>query len=153
MRYASQTDVPSDRSRAEIERTLTRYGADAFAYGWDDQRATLGFRIDGLRVRFELPLPDREKFTRTPTGKKRNNARSIENAYEQGVRQRWRALALIIKAKLEAVESGITTLPEEFLAQTVLPDGRTFGAWAIPQVKQSYIEGRMPPLLPGPSEE
>jgi hypothetical protein len=32
-RYASNTDVPSDRSRAEIERTLVRYGADEFMYG------------------------------------------------------------------------------------------------------------------------
>jgi len=33
-RYAEGTSVPADRSRAEIERTLTRYGADQFAYGW-----------------------------------------------------------------------------------------------------------------------
>ena len=29
-KYASGTDVPAEKSRMEIERTLTRYGADEF---------------------------------------------------------------------------------------------------------------------------
>ena len=33
-RYAEQTSVAAERSRAEIEGTLTRYGATAFMYGW-----------------------------------------------------------------------------------------------------------------------
>ena len=37
-RYAAQTEVSSDRSRAEIERTLRKYGATAFAYGWEGNR-------------------------------------------------------------------------------------------------------------------
>ena len=31
--YAQQTQVSTDKSRAEIERTLQRYGADQFMYG------------------------------------------------------------------------------------------------------------------------
>lgn len=42
-RYAETTTVTSDASRGEIERTLTRYGADGFMYGWDQSRAVLGF--------------------------------------------------------------------------------------------------------------
>jgi hypothetical protein len=30
--YAAHTKVPIDRTKAEIERTLGRYGADHFAY-------------------------------------------------------------------------------------------------------------------------
>jgi hypothetical protein len=68
--YASQTDVTSDRSRSEIERTLQRYGARGFMYGWDESRAVLGFVASGRQVRFVLPMPDRssEDFTLTPTG-------------------------------------------------------------------------------------
>jgi hypothetical protein len=31
-RYAADTSVSVEKSRMEIERTLARYGADAFAY-------------------------------------------------------------------------------------------------------------------------
>ena len=34
-RYAETTRVQSDKSRVEIERTLRRYDAEAFMYGWE----------------------------------------------------------------------------------------------------------------------
>jgi hypothetical protein len=152
-RYAEQTDVPSERSRAEIERTLARYGAAQFMYGWDRTTAIIAFELADRRIRFRLTLPDRDDaaFTRTPArGTKRSDAHA-ERAYEQAVRQRWRALALVIKAKLEAVESGITEFEDEFLAHIVLPDGATVGEHLLAQVADAYRTGRMPPLLPGPS--
>lgn len=150
-RYAEDTSVPSDRSRAEIERTLQRYGADRFLYGWEDGRAMIGFRADGRHVRFILPLPDRNarEFQLTPTGRFKRSDTDIEKAYEQAVKQRWRALALVVKAKLEAVEAGITTFEDEFLAHILLPDGRSFGEWAAPQVERAYAKGLMPSMLPG----
>lgn len=150
MSYAQRTDVPSDRSRAEIERTLRRYGAGAFAYGWADHTAQVMFEMTGRRIQFRLPLPDpaAAEFTQTPTGRDRSSA-AAEREYEQAVRQRWRALALVIKAKLEAVEAGITTVEEEFLAHIVLPDGGTVGQWARPQLEQVYATSTMPALLPG----
>ncbi len=57
-RYAENTKVPVDRSRAEIERTLERYGADAFAYATTADRAMVEFSAHNRRVRFLLPLPD-----------------------------------------------------------------------------------------------
>jgi hypothetical protein len=67
--------------------------------------------------------------------------------------QRWRALALVIKAKLEAVAAGITTVEQEFLAHIVLPDGHTtVGTWMAPQLAAAYDAGTMPALLPGVSE-
>lgn len=42
--YAAKTGVAPDRSRAEIERTLSRYGASQFYYGWDGDRAVVGIR-------------------------------------------------------------------------------------------------------------
>jgi hypothetical protein len=73
--------------------------------------------------------------------------------YEKATRQRWRALALVIKAKLEAVESGITIFEDEFLAHIVLPDGSTAGDWMRPQIAKAYDKNKMPPpmtlALPG----
>jgi hypothetical protein len=149
-RYADRTEVSSDRSRAEIERTLRRYGAGAFAYGWDHERATVAFELANRRIVFRLPMPDpnHRDFTQTPTGKPRS-ASAAETAYEQAVRQRWRALALVIKAKLEAVAAGITTVEQEFLAHIQLPNGSTVGEWVRPQLEIAYARNEMPALLPG----
>ena len=95
-------------------------------------------------------LPEFEDFELTPTRLKRT-AQAQRRAYEQGCRERWRSLALIVKAKLEAVTAGITTLETEFLAHIVLPDGSTVGQFMLPQVDQAYRSGEMPPMLPTPT--
>lgn len=149
-RYAAQTEVTSDRSRNEIERTLQRYGADQFFYGWQDGGATLGFRMQSRRVQFILPLPDRnaDEYRFTPSRSYERSQKDWDAAYEQAIRQKWRALALVVKAKLEAVESGITSFEEEFLAHIVLPNGQRVGAFMVPQIATAYETGAMPPLLP-----
>lgn len=151
-RYAENTSVPSERSRAEIEQILRRYSATAFSYGWDQSRAVIMFELAGRRIRFDLPMPDPNdrQFTHTPSrGQKRSPAQQ-EQAYEQSVRQRWRALALVIKAKLEAVEAGITEFEDEFLAHVVLPNGERVGNWLRPQIARAYDTGSMPAMLPAP---
>lgn len=149
-KYAEKTTVSSEQSRVEIERTLKRYGATGFMYGWESNRAIIAFRAHNRMVRFELPMPDPDshEFTRTPTrGTRRSQAKQTA-AYEQAVRQRWRALALAIKAKLEAVDCGITDFESEFLAHILLPDGSTVGGWIQPQLEAAYERNQMPPMLP-----
>ena len=149
--YAAQTSVSAEKSKLEIERTLQRFGADQFLYGWESDRAMIGFRISGRQVRFILPLPPRtaDEFLYTAVKRERRNAAGQILAWEQGTRQRWRALALIIKAKLEAIEAGIVTVEDEFLAQTLLPSGESVSEWLQPQVTVAYERGDMPTLLPG----
>lgn len=147
--YATQTAVSASKSRDEIERTLQRYGATAFAYGWAGDAAMIQFEVHGRRIRMVLPFPDKEDraFTLTPTGRPRQAA-AARDAWEQACRQAWRALVLVVKAKLEAVESGISTFDAEFLANIVLPNGSTVGEWAGPQVERAYASGLMPAMLP-----
>lgn len=148
-RYAENTQVPVDRSRAEIERVLSRYGAGMFMYGWDQQQAVIQFEAHGRRVRFLLPLPDRNerRFTHTPAKGSKRSPADAEKAWEQACRVQWRALALVIKAKLEAVEAGITEFEAEFLAHVVLPDGSTVGQWVRPQIERAYTTHVMPSML------
>lgn len=68
--------------------------------------------------------------------------------WEQACRQRWRALALVIKAKLEAVESGISVFEDEFMANIVLPGGRTVSEEVRPRIAAMYEGGPVQPLLP-----
>jgi Tfp pilus tip-associated adhesin PilY1 len=144
-RYAENTGVGVDQSRAEIERTLQRYGASTFSYGWDGDRGAIAFRMEGrfIRMVISLPAPDAEEFMLTPTGRERSAAAARE-AWEQAVRQRWRAMALVIKAKLEAVEAGISSFEEEFLASTVMPNGQTVGESILPGIEEAYKTGKMP---------
>jgi len=60
--YAQDTQVPVDRSKAEVERMLSRYGASAFASGWQGGKATLLFEANGRRIRFEIPMPTEREY-------------------------------------------------------------------------------------------
>jgi hypothetical protein len=154
-RYAEDTRVPVDQSRMEIERALARYGASGFGFSWERREVAINpipaygkkteqrdfwmlvFNFKTRKVRLDLPMPtEREAGSKT--------------RLEQQVRQRWRALLLVIKAKLEAVESGISTLEQEFLAQVVTESGRTIGEIIIPQISEAVRAGR---LLPAKGSE
>jgi hypothetical protein len=58
-RYAENTSVSVESSRGEIERTLQRYGAASFAYGWDQERNRRsdadGYNRVGLRIHTTWP--------------------------------------------------------------------------------------------------
>ena len=150
--FARDTEVSVEKSKAEIEATVMRYKGTAFGSYWDGDRALVVFEMHQRRLRFVLPLPrrDADEFRRTPA---RRNLRTPEEQYkawEQACRQRWRALLLTIKAKLEAVECRITTFESEFLANFVLPSGLTIGETIIPQIGVIIDTGKLPPMLPGP---
>jgi hypothetical protein len=133
MTYANRTSVRPEKSRAEIERTLARYGATGFAYGTDTGRAMIGFQTKERRIRFLLPLVPPNRCTQLQA--------------EQFVRSRWRALLLSIKAKLEAVQAGIESFDEAFMPHIVMPNGQTMAEHSIPYIKEAYSTGKMPPLL------
>lgn len=137
-RYAEKTTVAVTRSKAEIEDTLQRYGCSGFMSGWLDDVAMISFQVENRHVKFLLPMPDKmdATFTETDTGRERS-ADAAYKAWEQGCRQRWRALNLAIKAKLEAVECGIVTFDQEFLAHIVAPSGRTVGQEVIPLIEKN----------------
>lgn len=159
-RYAESTSVSSSASQQEIERTVSRYGARSFMYGRDDDRglAVVAFLVNERQVRFLLPMPDPKsrEFTYTPERGIRRSDAQAEAMYEQAIKQRWRALALVIKAKLEAVETGIVSFEEEFGMHMVLPSGRTVAEEVLPAIETAYATGQMQPLLPdysnGPKE-
>jgi hypothetical protein len=103
------------RSRYELERILGRYGASDFAFVETDATASIQFAMHGRYVQLALPLPDPTGalFTHTPTGRPRGIL-AQERAYEQALREHWRALVLAVRGKLQSVESGISTFDEEF---------------------------------------
>ena len=154
-RFASRTTVSAAQSKTEIENLLRRYGADQFIHGWEPGRAVIGFRIREYPVRMTLPIPDIEDFLtferKTPTGIRtshRDNDAARRMA-EQAERQAWRALTLMVKAKLEAVEAGITSIEHQFLPDILLPQDITVGQEVLPHIQEAVQSGRMPRILPG----
>ena len=149
-RYAQDTSVSVDKSKAELERTILRYGADGFQAGWNRKqgKAMVAFEFDGRHVRFLIEVPDQadDRFMLTAAGRTRSNAQAIK-AWEQEQRQRWRALNLVVKAKMEAIECEIETFEEAFLAHIVLPDGSTVADKLIPRIIAAIDANKMPQLL------
>lgn len=131
MPYAQNTDVSAERSRAEIETVLKAAKASRFGYMTDEDSAAIVFELLGLRMKMTVPMPKLEdaQFGRTPKGRVRSKENARRQAYEQELRRRWRALLLVIKAKLEAVASGISTIEEEFLSSITNARGITIGEW------------------------
>lgn len=151
-RYAAGTDVSVERTEREIRATLTRYGADEIILGWSTEAAMIGFSVHGHRVRFRLPLPQASAFTHTNHRYPRpRTSAQVREAHEAAIRQRWRALLLTIKAKLESVESGIETFEEAFLAHLMLPGGETVGEYLGPEIDRIVQGGDVPSLVGGTS--
>jgi len=153
--YAKATTVTVARSRAEIESTVEKYGADQFFSGWDSDSAFVAFRIHGRQIKMVVPMPQETdegiRMWRHSSGRMvERPASERKSQLAQAQRTRWRALLLNIKAKLEAAESGISTIEREFLAHIMLPDGNTVGDWAEPQLRATYDSGDMPPMIAGP---
>ena len=156
MKYASETLVSSEKSQAEIKTTLQKYGASKYAYYEDEDKAGIRCEMQGRQLQFIVILPNRtnDEFVYVGEGTRRR-VRDIQTQHkfwEQACRQKWRALALIIKAKMVAVESGIVTFEQEFLEHILLPTGQTVGEFIRPQIAVAYQSGKMPKLLPGIGE-
>jgi len=142
-KYAAGTTVSIARSREEIERLLKNYGAKSFMYGVRGNEAAVMFEMNGRQYRIQVHYPSLTSFT-SP----QRTREQVQAAYEAEQRRRWRSLVLVIKAKLEAVKSEITTIEQEFLAHAVMPNKQTVSQWLEPQLAEIYRSGRMPPLLP-----
>lgn len=144
--YADNTSVSVDRSRAEIENILKKHGAASFMYAWKDDKAIIAFNAGNRNIRFAVPLPKKEEFKATPTGRRRKQSR-VEDTFEAETRRKWRALALLVKAKLVGVQDGIAAFEQEFMPYMVLPNGRTVAEEALPMIEEVYSSGKMIPLL------
>ena len=126
--YAKGTKVPVSRSRDELERILEKVGADAIAFMRDVDQAKVAFRITGRHYVIQLNHPDGA-------------------GAEQVQRERWRQLVLLVKAKMVAIATGITTPEAEFLAHAMLPSGETLGQHLRQHPEQLTTSGQL--ALPG----
>jgi len=128
MTFARRTTVTVEKSRAEIERVVKRYGAKGFVSGWQDNRVRIEFLARDRHIRMVMLEPDAEQHKRA----------------------KWRSLLLLVKAKLEAVDAKITTFEEAFLGDIVMPDGRTVYEQTQEPIKIAYEKKKPANLLSAP---
>lgn len=140
MAYAAETKVPVSQTQGEIRVMLNKAGADSFGLMEERDRVHLAFELSERRIRFTVPMPPREFEEGT----------AARNRREKLTRSRWRALLLVIKAKLESVESKIETFEEAFLAHVQMPSGRTVYEELKAPIALEYKNKSGVPLLPGP---
>jgi hypothetical protein len=153
--YATKTEVPFEKSIAEIITLIKRHGAMQIGQFEGDDFFAIQFSLAERMIRFRLPIPAmREMPTRDGRGVALT-ARQRQDRLAQTRRSRGRALLLVIKAKLESVESSIETIEQAFLANVVLSDGQTVYERVAAPIAIEYQDGRPDPavgLLTGPRD-
>jgi hypothetical protein len=161
--YAKGTTVSPEKSRVELDKLLGKHGATARAIGTAPGWAVAHFELQGRKIRVRVPLPtdalfgpgwpEAERAKRkaawaTFGGKEPSPwPRNTRAWVEQAERQRWRAMILLVKAKLEAIEMGLSTVEREFLADLLLPGGVTVHEEIAGTIAAAYQTGNLPPLL------
>lgn len=138
--YATETKVPVAKTQGQIRTLILKSGGTHFGIMEEPAQALIVFILAERKMRFSLPLLP---------AKPGENAASAATR-EKVMRSRWRALLLVIKAKIESVESKIETFEEAFLAQVIMPGGETVYEQLKEPLAIRYRDGSNIPLLAGP---
>lgn len=163
-RFAEGTSVSAEKSRVEIEQLLAKHGATQRSFATDDDtgRTVLTFRLANRHARISmavdvslLPIPNKRDWDQKPqcpkgwnqwTGSKQREWVAAKR--DQMNRELMRRLLLVLKAKLELIQDGVTTFEREFLADILLPNGETMHEAIRGRLAEAYDTGNMPLLLP-----
>lgn len=152
------TTVPVERSQGEVRKLLASYGASRFAFGEETdadgtQWAAVSFSVADRSVRMRVPLkaPDEDAIaSKARRSRSKTPAQVRFEVNDQEARRIWRVIAWNLKARLVAVEEGVETFEEAFLAH--LLDERT-GLTIYEQLVQDgcvQLNGPLrPALMPG----
>jgi tRNA nucleotidyltransferase/poly(A) polymerase len=134
MSYANRTAVSAERSRAELEKLLTRAGAKQFGVMTSEAVTHVVFELQNRMVRLTMKMPTLKEV------------RDL-NKCSQERRRLWRVLVLVVKAKLEAVAQGLSDVEHEFLADVVVQGGETVGERLQGELDAMYRGEGRPQLL------
>lgn len=142
-RYARDTYVRVDKSMSDLRKVTLRYGAKEFGVFDGETSCGVIFTFKDIRVKIALVLPTPEETRKNIAGAVMG-ATQAKQAHEKAIRQRWRALVLVVTAKLEAVESGIETVEQAFMPYLVMSNNHTLGEMVLPQISSGQLK-----LMPG----
>ncbi|KQM65769.1 hypothetical protein ASE75_05935 [Sphingomonas sp. Leaf17] len=141
MAYAEKTTVAVEKTIADIITLLKRAGAIRIMQFDEPERFTIQFSMRDRMVRFRVAHPEIDAMPKV-NGRNQSYTRAqrIEIA-EQVKRARARALMLVIKAKLESVESEVETFEQAFLANVVMHNDETVYERIAAPIAEEYRVG------------
>lgn len=126
-RYAEGTKVPVEASRGELTGILAKHGVQRMAWMTEPGGDVLQFELEGNAYRFKIDRPtlDEVRDRYVAEGGRWNLVYDEQAKVDAEWRRRWRAHVLLLKAKLEFVAGGDTTLENEFMPALVVKGGKT----------------------------
>jgi hypothetical protein len=133
-RYAEGTSVDVSKTKSEIDRLLIAHSCTQRAIAVNDatRLTILTFRFQDRIIKLQMA----------------SDSSRDERKREQKDREAWRRLLLLLKAKFESIRSGDSSLEQEFLANVMLPDGRTVADEVRESIALAYSTGQVSRLLP-----
>lgn len=135
-RYAEGTKVTVEASRGEITGILAKHGVQRMGWMGGPEGDQLMFELAGGSYRLDIRKP-----TLAEVREMYPNAYDHQAKLDAEWRRRWRANVLLLKAKLEFIDSGDTTIERELLPYRLLKDGST--------VESLILAGGLPMLGSG----
>lgn len=125
-RYAEGTRVDVGRSQGEIAGILASHGVKRQGWMTGPDGDELHFELQGHLFRFTIRKPTAAEMLERD-GDQYTYPRNVDWAAkaDQEWKRRWRANVLLLKAKLEFIDSGDTTLERELLPYMLTEGGRT----------------------------
>lgn len=152
MAYESTT-VAVEKSQGEIRRLLVSFGASEFNFGETNMPGEAGrwtavsFTHGGHTVLIRVPLKAPTDRDRKLMGERARRARTrsiteIENEHwDQEQRRIWRVLFWSLKSRMVAVEEGVETFEQAFLAHLVDPrTGFTIWQYVQPSIDSGAFQ-------------
>lgn len=125
-RYAEGTKVTVESSRGEITGILAKHGVQRMGWMGGPEGDQLMFELAGGSYRLDIRKPTATELRKRDGG----SYTYPDNVDWHGKvdaewRRRWRANVLLLKAKLEFIESGDTSLERELLPYRLVKGGQT----------------------------
>lgn len=136
-RYAEGTKVSVESSRAEITGILTKHDVQRMGWMGGPDGDQLMFELGGGSYRLDIPKPTMDEVRHIYRHLYASQV-DWQSKLDGEWRRRWRANVLLLKAKLEFIDSGDTTLERELLPYRLLKGGQT--------VESLILEGGLPML-------
>ena len=121
-RYAEGTKVSIASSRAEIMHILAVHGVEKQATAVGPEGDQIIFELQDRQFRLSIAKP-----TLTEIRRMYPNAYDEQAKMDGEHRRRWRANVMLLKAKLEFIDSGDTTIEREMMPYMVTKGGQTIG--------------------------
>lgn len=158
---AARTVTSPEKSQAEIQRILRRYGATGYQFSHDHEQATasVSFRVPDApkstqMVPVYLPVSVLTVANRLYGTRRDRASQFYGKQWEQAERVAWRHLVLWIDAALTAATMGLQTITEAFFAHAVVGalNGRPERMIEYVEREQSLLANGVRALLTAPAD-